>query len=87
MIAGNCTDRQIEALAGSISDADMRRLNYLVDVEGRDVPVVVEEFLDAVTGYRSTPSGSALATKPAQRSTGSRGYFAKAGSVAESSQR
>ncbi len=80
----------LEALAGSISDADMRQLNYLVDVEGRDVPVVVEEFLSAVTGYRSpssTPFGSAFATKPAQRSTGSRGYFAKAGSVAESSQR
>ena len=33
------------ALAGAISDEDMRRLNYAVDGEHRDAAVVVKEFL------------------------------------------
>ncbi len=32
-------------LAGAISDEDMRRLNYAVDGQHRDVSVVVREFL------------------------------------------
>jgi osmoprotectant transport system substrate-binding protein len=35
----------IDALAGAISDDDMRRLNYAVDGEHRDPAVVVKEFL------------------------------------------
>jgi osmoprotectant transport system substrate-binding protein len=35
----------LDALAGKISDDDMRRLNYAVDGEHRDVKVVVKEFL------------------------------------------
>jgi glycine betaine/choline ABC-type transport system substrate-binding protein len=34
-------------LAGRISDDEMRRLNYLVDVEHRDLAVVVREWLEA----------------------------------------
>ncbi len=32
-------------LAGAISDEDMRRLNYAVDGQHRDVTAVVREFL------------------------------------------
>ncbi len=39
--------RALEQLAGRVSDDEMRRLNYLVDVEHRDVPVVVREWLEA----------------------------------------
>jgi osmoprotectant transport system substrate-binding protein len=35
----------LDALAGAISDDDMRRLNYAVDGEHRDPTVVVKEFL------------------------------------------
>lgn len=35
----------LDALAGAISDDDMRRLNYAVDGQHRDVTVVVREFL------------------------------------------
>jgi len=35
-------------LAGMISDDEMRRLNYLVDVEHRDVAVVAREWLDSM---------------------------------------
>jgi osmoprotectant transport system substrate-binding protein len=35
----------LDALAGKISDEDMRRLNYAVDGEHRDVKEVVREFL------------------------------------------
>jgi len=35
----------MNALAGEISDDDMRRLNYAVDGQHRDVAVVVREFL------------------------------------------
>jgi len=41
--------RALEALAGTISDSAMRRMNYLVDVEHRDVPVVVREFLSQLS--------------------------------------
>jgi osmoprotectant transport system substrate-binding protein len=34
-----------DALAGAISDGDMRRMNYAVDGEHRDPTVVVREFL------------------------------------------
>jgi osmoprotectant transport system substrate-binding protein len=37
--------RALEALAGTISDATMRRMNYLVDVEHRDVAAVARGFL------------------------------------------
>jgi glycine betaine/choline ABC-type transport system substrate-binding protein len=36
----------IGELAGTLSDDEMRRLNYLVDVEHRDVVAVVREWLD-----------------------------------------
>jgi osmoprotectant transport system substrate-binding protein len=35
----------LDRLAGAISDADMRRLNYAVDGQHRDAPEVVREFL------------------------------------------
>jgi len=35
----------LAALAGAISDEDMRRLNYAVDGQHRDPVVVVREFL------------------------------------------
>ena len=36
----------LERLAGRVSAADMRALNYAADVEHRDVPRIVAEFLD-----------------------------------------
>ncbi len=36
-------------LGGQISDAEMRRLNYLVDVEQRDAAAVVSDWLEANT--------------------------------------
>ncbi len=38
--------RALDELAGRISDSEMRRLNYQVDVEHRDVAEVVREWLD-----------------------------------------
>jgi osmoprotectant transport system permease protein len=35
----------LERLSGRVSAADMRALNYAADVEHRDVPVIVREFL------------------------------------------
>ena len=35
----------LERLSGRISAADMRAMNYAADVEHRDVPVIVREFL------------------------------------------
>ena len=35
----------LNALAGAISDEDLRRLNYAVDGEHRDVAVIVRDFL------------------------------------------
>lgn len=43
----------LEALAGTISDSAMRRMNYLVDVEHRDVPIVVREFLSRLPPPRT----------------------------------
>lgn len=37
-------------LTGTIDDAAMRRMNYMVDVERRDVREVAAEFLDAIGG-------------------------------------
>ncbi len=37
--------RALDELAGTISDQAMRRMNYLVDVEHRDVALVAREFL------------------------------------------
>ncbi len=47
----------LEALAGKISNSEMRRLNFAVDSEHRDVREVVKEFLNRLneTGVR-TPS-------------------------------
>jgi osmoprotectant transport system substrate-binding protein len=39
--------RALEELAGKISDEEMRRLNYAVDGERRDVKQVVSEFLNS----------------------------------------
>jgi osmoprotectant transport system substrate-binding protein len=38
--------RALDGLAGAISDEDMRRLNYAVDGQHRDVTAVVREFLE-----------------------------------------
>jgi glycine betaine/choline ABC-type transport system substrate-binding protein len=35
----------LDALAGAISDEDMRRLNFSVDGQHRDAAAVVKEFL------------------------------------------
>jgi osmoprotectant transport system permease protein len=35
----------LEGLSGRVSAADMRAMNYAADVEHRDVPVIVQEFL------------------------------------------
>jgi glycine betaine/choline ABC-type transport system substrate-binding protein len=37
----------LEQLAGKISDQDMRRMNYAVDGEHRDIQEVVREFLQS----------------------------------------
>jgi glycine betaine/choline ABC-type transport system substrate-binding protein len=37
----------LSALGGAISEQDMRRLNFLVDGERRDLKEVVREFLDS----------------------------------------
>ena len=38
----------LEHLSGRVSAADMRAMNYAADVEHRDVPVIVREFLDRI---------------------------------------
>ena len=35
----------LDRLSGRVSAADMRAMNYAADVEHRDVPVIVREFL------------------------------------------
>ena len=42
--------RALAALAGRVSDKDMRRMNYAVDGEKRDPRDVVREFLDSLGG-------------------------------------
>ncbi len=49
----------LTALAGRISDSEMRRLNYLVDVEHREVAAVVRDWLDA----RSPAAAASLESK------------------------
>jgi glycine betaine/choline ABC-type transport system substrate-binding protein len=39
-------EQALNELAGKISDDDMRRLNYSVDGQHRDVKEVVREFLN-----------------------------------------
>jgi osmoprotectant transport system permease protein len=41
----------INSLAGKLTDAEMRRLNYAVDAERRDVKEVVREFLSKLANY------------------------------------
>jgi glycine betaine/choline ABC-type transport system substrate-binding protein len=36
----------VAALGGTISNDDMRRLDYLVDVEHNDISIVAKEWLD-----------------------------------------
>jgi glycine betaine/choline ABC-type transport system substrate-binding protein len=40
----------VKGLAGKLSSAQMRRLNYAVDAEHRDVKQVVREFLAGQAG-------------------------------------
>jgi len=44
--------RALQALAGTMSDSVMRRMNYLVDVEHRDVKQVARDFLAGVAAPR-----------------------------------
>ncbi len=43
----------LEALAGTISDSTMRRMNYEVDVEHRDIKTVAGAFLDGLSAARA----------------------------------
>jgi osmoprotectant transport system substrate-binding protein len=43
----------IEELGGSITEEAMRRMNYLVDAEGRTVTEVAAEFVDRLGGVRT----------------------------------
>ena len=43
--------RALTALAGRVSDEEMRKLNAAVDVDHRDVTAVVREFLDYDVGH------------------------------------
>ncbi len=45
----------LDELSGLISDDQMRRLNYLVDVEHRDVPIVAREWLDVHLPVSGSP--------------------------------
>jgi glycine betaine/choline ABC-type transport system substrate-binding protein len=45
----------LAALAGAISDDDMRRLNYAVDGQHRDATAVVKEFLASAGWFEGTP--------------------------------
>ncbi|HKP85003.1 MAG TPA: glycine betaine ABC transporter substrate-binding protein [Blastocatellia bacterium] len=38
----------MKGLAGKLTDAEMRRLNYSVDADKRDVREVVREFLSGI---------------------------------------
>ena len=42
----------IKSLAGKLTDAEMRRLNYSVDSEKRDVKEIVREFLESMNAER-----------------------------------
>lgn len=54
----------LNALGGLISDNEMRRLNYLVDVEHRDVAIVVREWLGGVPLDQSSAAGVGEAGTP-----------------------
>ena len=45
LLADPAIKRALDGLAGRISDAEMRKMNAAVDLEGRDVREVVREFL------------------------------------------
>ena len=47
----------LRALAATLTDGEMRRLNYLVDVEKRDVRTVAGEFLDRMDEERGKGKG------------------------------
>ena len=47
----------IQELSGKVSDAEMRRLNYAVDGEHRDVVEVVHEFLEKTVGSKQKAVG------------------------------
>lgn len=44
-------ERALEALAGKINNLQMRRLNYMVDVQKRDFREVAREFLASLSGH------------------------------------
>ena len=48
LLAEPAISRALGAIAGRISDAEMRRMNAAVDLHGRDVRQVAQEFLDRV---------------------------------------
>ncbi len=48
----------LAGLAGVLDEIEMRRLNYLVDVEKRHVKDVATQFLKQVEGPESKPTGS-----------------------------
>jgi glycine betaine/choline ABC-type transport system substrate-binding protein len=52
--------RALEGLAGAIDETTMRELNYLVDVDKRNVREVVEEFLDRLAAVGSPDSVAAI---------------------------
>ena len=47
----------IKELSGKVSDAEMRRLNYAVEGEHRDVVEVVHEFLEKTEGSKQKAAG------------------------------
>ena len=47
----------LRALAATLTDGEMSRLNYLVDVEKRDVRTVAGEFLEKLDGERGKGKG------------------------------
>jgi glycine betaine/choline ABC-type transport system substrate-binding protein len=57
----------LDELAGRISDEEMRRLNRLVDVEHRDMPLVVSEWLTVHVPDTDSASGSNRTREPRPR--------------------
>lgn len=47
----------LAALAGTLDETEMRRLNYLVDVEKQHVRDVATQFLNQIEGPESEPTG------------------------------
>ncbi len=54
----------LTALSGRISTPDMRALNYAADVEHRDIPALVREFLDRRGIARPSPRPAAEPSTP-----------------------